>query len=126
MKVAKLVSVSVMTRVIVENTASDEEIMEVALIKLSENLMNSPNENVDEIKDDTECPYIMGEEFSLAIGDSVIAPDPKPDGTDLWNHGDWEGTIIDIKPDTDESLYASVQDGDGNVFDISLDRIKLY
>lgn len=126
MKVAKLVYATIMTRVIVDVDADEETILDKAIPKLSENLMNSPTENIEKIVDDTECPYVMGEEFSLAVGDSIIAPEPNPDGTDDWNFGGWEGTILAIKQDTDESLYADVQDADGDVFGISLDRINLY
>lgn len=56
-KVAKLVRVSLVTRVIVDVDATEQEIMELAVPKLSENLMDSPFENLDEIVDDTECPY---------------------------------------------------------------------
>jgi hypothetical protein len=56
-KVAKLVRVSLVTRVIVDVDATEQEIMELAVPKLSENLMDSPFENLDEIVDDVECPY---------------------------------------------------------------------
>lgn len=67
-KVAKLVRVSLVTRVIVDVDATEQEIMELAVPKLSENLMDSPFENLDEIVDDTECPY---EEEYLDIYGSV-------------------------------------------------------
>lgn len=126
MKVAKLVYATVMTRVIVDENAEYETILELAVPKLCENLTDSPLENIDGVKDDTDCPYIMGEEYSIGVGDSIIAPDPKADGTDSWNHGGWEGTILAIKEDTDGTLYANVQDCDGDVFGIDLDRINLY
>lgn len=56
-KVAKLVRVSLVTRVIVDVDATEQEIMELAVPKLSENLMDAPFENLEEIVDDTECPY---------------------------------------------------------------------
>jgi len=61
-KVAKLVRVSLVTRVIVDEDATEQEIMELAVPKLSENLMDSPFENLDEIVDDTECPF-EGQEY---------------------------------------------------------------
>lgn len=67
-KVAKLVRVSLVTRVIVDVDATEQEIMELAVPKLSENLMDSPFDNLDEIVDDTECPY---EEEYLDIYGSV-------------------------------------------------------
>ena len=59
MKVAKLVRVSLVTRVIVEDTASEQDILELAIPKLSESLMDNPHQSVDEIVDDTECPYTI-------------------------------------------------------------------
>ena len=59
MKVAKLVRVSLVTRVIVEDTASEQDILELAIPKLSESLMDNPYQSVDEIVDDTECPYTI-------------------------------------------------------------------
>jgi hypothetical protein len=56
-KVAKLVYVTLLTRVIVNEDASEQEIMELAIPKLSENLMDSPYESIDKIVDDNECPY---------------------------------------------------------------------
>ena len=59
MKVAKLVRVSLVTRVIVDDTASEQDILELAIPKLSESLMDNPHQSVDEIVDDTECPYTI-------------------------------------------------------------------
>ena len=56
-KVAKLVSVSLMTRVIVDEGASDSEILELAGIKLSEKIQNELTEHLESIEDDIECPY---------------------------------------------------------------------
>lgn len=61
-KVAKLVRVSLVTRVIVDVDATEQEIMELAVPKLSENLMDSPFDSIDEIVDDTECPYEESED----------------------------------------------------------------
>lgn len=56
-KVAKLVSVSLITRVIVDENASEQDILELAIPKLSEKLMDEPFEHIEEIVDDEECPY---------------------------------------------------------------------
>ena len=61
MKVAKLVRVTLMTRVIVDVDATEQDIMELAVPKLSENLMDSPFDSIEEIVDDTECPYDASE-----------------------------------------------------------------
>lgn len=67
-KVAKLVRVSLVTRVIVDENATEQEIMELAVPKLSENFMDSPFDNLDEIVDDTECPYEETEEYIDVYG----------------------------------------------------------
>ena len=59
MKKSVLVRVSLVTRVIVEDTASEQDILELAIPKLSESLMDNPHQSVDEIVDDTECPYTI-------------------------------------------------------------------
>jgi len=64
MKVAKLVSVSLMTRVIVEEGTSDVDILIQAQQKFIAQIENEINENLESIKDDTECPY--NEEFDGA------------------------------------------------------------
>ena len=56
-KVAKLVYVSLVTRVVVDENASEQEILELAIPKLSEKLMDEPFEHIEEIVDDEECPY---------------------------------------------------------------------
>jgi hypothetical protein len=56
-KVAKLVSVSLMTRVIVDENASETEILELAGIKLAEKIQHELTEHLEEIEDDIECPY---------------------------------------------------------------------
>jgi uncharacterized protein (UPF0212 family) len=59
-KVAKLVSVTLMTRVIVDESASEMDIMELAIPKLCEKLMDEPFEHIEDICDDEECPYEPG------------------------------------------------------------------
>ena len=56
-KVAKLVSVSLITRVIVDEGASESEILELAGIKLAEKIQHELTEHLEEIEDDVECPY---------------------------------------------------------------------
>ena len=56
-KVAKLVSVSLITRVIVDENASESEILELAGIRLAEKIQNELTEHLDSIEDDIECPY---------------------------------------------------------------------
>lgn len=57
MKVAKLVEIRILTRVIVDNYTSEDEIIEKAVIKASERICEEGRENIESIKDDIECPY---------------------------------------------------------------------
>lgn len=57
--------------------------------------------------------------MQLEIGDSVIVPEPND--SDLHNHS-FQGTVIDIR---DEDEIASVEDMDGNIYDIELYRLNL-
>lgn len=57
-KVAKLVIVSLLTRVIVEDTATDEEIVAQAKSGFQAKLDNNElMENLEEITDDKEAPF---------------------------------------------------------------------
>ncbi len=56
-KVAKLVAANLMTRVIVDESATDEEIMEAARPHFAEKVATELMENYEFIEDDTECPY---------------------------------------------------------------------
>lgn len=57
MKVAKLVLFSLMTRVIVDDNSSDEEIVEKAKAGIQEKIDNELIENLESIEDDKEVPY---------------------------------------------------------------------
>lgn len=56
-KVAKLVRVSFVTRVVVEDTATDEQILAEAKQDFQYKLNNEINDNLDEISEDEESPY---------------------------------------------------------------------
>lgn len=56
-KVAKLVTITMKTRIIVDENATEEEIIEKASIKMSEKIQEEFSENLESICDDTECPY---------------------------------------------------------------------
>lgn len=59
-KVAKLVRVSLMTRVVVDENDSEETILEAAKSQLVDKVMNDLGDNVEEIEDDEEMPYGKG------------------------------------------------------------------
>ena len=56
--VAKLVVTTFVTRVVVPENATFDQIMSAALPRLSEKLVTEMSENVDDIIDDLECPYV--------------------------------------------------------------------
>ena len=56
-KVAKLVYVSMVTRVIVDENASETDILIQAQSKFIEKIENEIHEHLEEIIDDEECPY---------------------------------------------------------------------
>ena len=56
-KIAKLVQVSLMTRVVVDETATDEQILDAARPNFIEKVRTELCENLEDIYDDTECPY---------------------------------------------------------------------
>lgn len=56
-KIAKLVAVSLMTRVVVDELATDEEILDAARSQFMEKISTELGENLEFIEDDTECPY---------------------------------------------------------------------
>ena len=54
---AKLVYLSLMTRVVVEDDADDEVVMDVARQKFADKIQYEYLENVEDIQDDLEMPY---------------------------------------------------------------------
>jgi hypothetical protein len=57
MKVAKLVFVSLATRVVVDENATDEEILNIAKPRFEQKVAYELSEHLEEILDDEECPY---------------------------------------------------------------------
>lgn len=62
-----------------------------------------------------------GEGYGFGIGDSVIVPDPHHE--DGWNHS-FSATVKGFKPDTDGTSLVTVEDQEGNCWDVELDRLK--
>lgn len=56
-KVAKLVYISLATRVVVDENATEDEILNAARSKFIVKVQEELGENLEEILDDTECPY---------------------------------------------------------------------
>ncbi len=64
MKVAKIVVVTLLTRVVVDEDLPDEDVVEIARGNLERNLRSDLHENVDAIFDDKECPFgVMDEDY---------------------------------------------------------------
>ena len=57
MKVAKLVTIELTARVIADETSTDDEILELAKPKFTDKVDAELNENIVDIKNDTECPF---------------------------------------------------------------------
>ena len=77
-KVAKLVYVSLMTRVIVEESATEDDIIKAAKPQFIEKIGTDLGDNIESIEDDEECPHIEKTK-ELELGDSVIWSDPDND-----------------------------------------------
>ena len=123
-KIAKLVMVSLMTRVIVEDTASEEDILNEARGRFHNIVENDLSENLESIEDDTECPYEDGEEYKdkygrvLKIDDDVDAPFGS--GNDAWRYA-FQGTIEEFRDG-----YAVVRCDGGECFSVECERLEKY
>lgn len=56
-KIAKLVAVSLLTRIIVEETDSEEENLAAAKPQFISKINTDLGDNVEFIEEDTECPF---------------------------------------------------------------------
>lgn len=57
MKVAKLVYISMATRVVVDENATDEQILEASKANFIQKVQTELGENLEVIEDDYEVPY---------------------------------------------------------------------
>ena len=121
MKVAKLVLVEFLVRVIVDENYTDDQLTEKIKVKVLDKVNNNEIfENLTEVKDDEEVPYQIGEEFEVAIGDDFSMPDANSD--DTWQYGDWIGRVVNIY-EHEGVIYATLEDGDSDCFDIEAYRL---
>lgn len=114
-KIAKLVEVSLMVRILVDIDATEEQIIEATYPKLQARLDNREvGENIASIEDDTECPYDPefdgAEVVCLNCGFDFIS-------TKLNTHTDAIGkhctcpkcqSSFDIDNDQSEEVYAQL------------------
>ena len=97
-KVAKLVRVSLVTRVIVDADASESDILIQSQMKFIEQIANEIHENLEEIVDDTECPY---EELEVEDIENYI---------DVYASDDRSDEVFDIL--SDEYLHSDITSGE--------------
>lgn len=101
-KVAKLVTISLMTRVIVDENATDEQIMDAAKPKFIEKIKEEALENLEDIVDDTECPF--GAFYSDGkIPEKFYQPEINMEGT-IVGHEDEEIFSFEVWASKDELL----------------------
>jgi|688.fasta_scaffold121655_7 hypothetical protein len=62
-KIAKLVTITLTTRVIVNEDDTEDDIMALALPRLTDKLINEPFENLEGIINDIEVPYSSWDEY---------------------------------------------------------------
>jgi hypothetical protein len=74
MKKAKLVTYSFMTRVIVDESHTEDEIIRMSKHKIFEKVKNELGENLEEIVDDEECPFGTFDTDNPTIEDVIIFP----------------------------------------------------
>jgi len=67
MKVAKLVECSLMTRVVVDENATEDEIIASSRARFIDIINTSLGDNIEEIYDDEECPYNEKEELDRKL-----------------------------------------------------------
>jgi hypothetical protein len=90
-KVAKLIYVSFMTRVVVPEDATEEDILRAAKPKFIQKVNEELSENLEEILDDEECP---AEDDEPITGGAVLIP-VKDRGQDYWET---------LSPDCDDAI----------------------
>lgn len=115
-KVAKLVAYTFMTRVVVDEDASDEQIINASKRMIKLKVQNELGENLLSIEDDKECP-IGTFETDLPTIDKVIL---NPSEKQYVVIG--KGIPIQVKQFEDYSDWDSVNDLNGDpVFDVQID-----
>ncbi len=65
MKVAKLVYISLMTRVVVDSEATEDQIIAAAMPRFIDDIETGCTESIEQISDDLECPYDPDTDFGI-------------------------------------------------------------
>ena len=115
-KVAKLVYYSFVTRVVVDNDATQEDIIRESKRKILEKVNNELGENLEEIVDDEECP-VGTFETDLPSIDRVILNVEEKTYIVIG-----KGIPVQVRKFDNFSDWDSVQDLNGEpVFDVQID-----
>jgi hypothetical protein len=116
MKKAKLVTYSFMTRVIVDESHTEDEIIRMSKHKIFEKVKNELGENLEEIVDDEECPFGTFDTDNPTIEDVIIFP--KENLYIVFG----KGMPVQVINYDEFGEWNCVKDNDGNeVFDIQID-----
>ena len=134
----KLVSVSLTTRVVVPDDLPDEELVKIAKKQIIENRLRDVEENVESIKEDTECPitekekknWIVNKFSELLIASNDMEIDTfqfcADTGTEL-DHSTID-KIVSYFPRKEIRIYYNINTYDGkNIEDFDAeDLIQFY
>lgn len=116
----KTVNVFVCIQMDIPNQDEDQvsEVQRV-LDKMNEDLQQSSplGSNAQIFVNDVDSSNIVNPNSEFEIGDSVEVPDPND--SDIHNHS-FVGTIVDFR-----NGNAVVEDGDGDCFEIEVERLTL-
>lgn len=112
--VAKLVSIVLITRVVVEEDATDEQIVDASRARFLEKVHDtSLGENIEEIKDDTECPYDEDDITYEIIGYMTASDYEGRNGTDCGDgYPTMDAAWDAAKELQDEYVVVKVQSSD--------------
>ena len=115
----KLVNVMVMFQVEIPLEGDVLTNIQTALDTVNEGLIANPEQNnyAQIFTNNIEESDIVEDMTEFEIGDSVEVPDPND--SDIHNHS-FVGTIIDFR-----NGNAVVEDGDGDCFEIEVERLTL-
>ena len=100
-KVAKLVTITLKTRILVDENADDNVIIKACKPRFIEKVMNELNENIDSVELDIECPY------GTPYEDFYYQPDLSH--PDVKNDKDFHSFFVFHKPENAKEMYPGVE-----------------
>jgi len=107
---AKLVTISLMTRIVVEDNATEEQILEATKCKFIEKVQTEIGEHVEDISDDVEMPYGEG------LNEPYVSTNVLGNPTDLTKYYNITPEPINGVPLIEQECLVEVKviDKDGN------------